>query len=516
VTAPVSFFAVPPNRDPTAILQELSSFFPIRLVQTSRERVTYLDTFDWRLMDAGYSLAAAPGGTKMRLTLASDSGEVLETRVGILPAFAEDLEDGPLKKTLSRLTKVRRLFPQARATWSQKLWAVLDENEKTVVRIRQREGTATTPEGRRPVPVPPRLQVLPLKGYRQEFRRAVAGLREVGVSRALPRNQLATILEALGKKPERHSSSTILPLEPGLRGDEAAKLIHRELLLTMEVNLPGVLQDLDSEFLHEFRVAGRRTRSALTQIKEVFPPGVVARYKEEFRWLGRRTGPTRDLDVYLLKIPSYRKALPDGVGDELDPLVEFLRRKKKQHHRGLVRSLETKRYRALVASWSTFLESSEPEAPLPRNAARPVAAVARERILAVYRKILNRGAKIKKDTPADALHRLRIDCKKLRYLMTFFQTLFPREALTPLIKELKNLQDNLGDFNDLQVQSRALQSFAQEMMDLGVGPPATLMAMGQLMGSLEAQQATERLAFHRRFRTFARRENRRHFEELFG
>lgn len=512
----MSFFAVPPDRDPTAILQELSSFFSIRLVRTSRQRLTYLDTFDWRLMDAGYSLAAAPGGSRVRLTLGSDDGEVLETGATRLPAFAEDLEDGPVRRTLSRLSKVRRLFPQARATWSERLWIVLDENEKTVVRIRQREGTATAPEARSPVPVPPRLQVLPLKGYRPEFRRVVAGLREVGVSTALPRNQLATILEALGKTPERHSSSTILPLEPELSGNEAARLIHKELLLTMEVNLPGVLQDLDSEFLHEFRVACRRTRSALTQIKEVFPPGDVARYKEEFRWLGRRTGPTRDMDVYLLKIPSYRKALPGSVGDELDPLVAFLRRKKKQHHRSLVRSLTTKRYRALVASWSAFLESSGLEAPLPRNAARPVEAVARERILAVYRKILDRGAKIKRDTPADALHRLRIDCKKLRYLMTFFQTLFPREALAPLIKELKNLQDNLGDFNDLQVQSRALHSFAQEMMDLGVGPPATLMAMGQLMGSLETRQTTERLAFHRRFRTFARRENRRHFQELFG
>ena len=78
------------------------------------------------------------------------------------------------------------------------------------------------------------------------------------------------------------------------------------------------------------------------------------------------------------------------------------------------------------------------------------------------------------------------------------------------------LQDNLGDFNDLQVQVAALHTFADEMMETGVGPPATLMAMGQLMGQLEAEQVLERRAFHKRFRAFARKENRRRFEELFG
>jgi CHAD domain-containing protein len=512
----VSLFTLPLDSDPPGILERLQEVFPLQLQETSGERVTYLDTFDWRLLDAGFTLVAASRGRRVRLTLTSDDGETMESRSSRIPAFADDLEDDCFRKALSRRAKIRRLLPQARAEWSRQLWAVLNEDEKTVARILVRSGKARVPDARTLQTVQARLKLLPLRGYGAEHRKVATALRRVGATRADPRNELQGILEVLGSPPERHSSSTIVQLAPELRADRAARIIHLELLKTLEVNLDGVLKDLDTEFLHEFRVAGRRARSALSQIKRVFPEPVVSHFGEEFRWLTTRTGPTRDMDVYLLKIPSYQDALPEGVRDELVPLVGFLEKKKRQRHRLLVRTLDSARYARLTDSWYEFLQESKPEGTSAPNAGRPIAAVARERILRAFHKILEKGSRIGWDTPAEALHRLRIDCKKLRYLMSFFQSLFPPETLDPLIKELKMLQDNLGDFNDLQVQSAALRAFAQEMMTTGVGPPATLMAMGQLMGQLEAEQVVERRAFHKRFKAFARRGNRHRFEEVFG
>jgi CHAD domain-containing protein len=512
----VSLFTLPPDSDPPGILERLQEAFPLQLQETSQERVTYLDTFDWRLMDAGFTLVAASRGRQFRLTLFSNDGEAVESRSSRLPAFADDLEDERFRKALSKRAKIRRLLPQARAEWSRQLWAVLNEDEKTVARILVRNGRARVSGAHTLQPVSARLQLRPLKGYGTEQRKVATALRRVGATRATPRNELQGILEGLGSPPERHSSSTVVQLAPELRADHAARIIHLELLKTLEVNLNGVLKDLDTEFLHEFRVAGRRARSALSQIKGVFPEPIVSRFGEEFRWLTTRTGPTRDVDVYLLKIPSYQDALPEGVRDELVPLVSFLEKKKRQRHRRLVRSLTSARYARLTDSWYEFLHEPKQEATPTPNAGRPIALVARERILRAFHKILKMGSGIGWDTPAESLHRLRIACKKLRYLLGFFQSLFPPETLNPLIKELKMLQDNLGDFNDLQVQSAALRAFAEEMMTTGVGPPATLMAMGQLMGQLEAEQVLERRAFHKRFGAFARRGNRQRFEEAFG
>ena len=238
-------------------------------------------------------------------------------------------------------------------------------------------------------------------------------------------------------------------------------------------------------------------------------------FQREFRWLGDRTGPTRDMDVYLQKIPDYQEALPGGVNDELQPPVDFLERRKRREHNRLTRTLKSKRYDRLMKDWSGFLAESSPTGLLPGNATRPILDVASERTWKVFGKVLNSGKAAGGDATAKALHRLRINCKRLRYLLSFFRSLFPPEEMKPLLKELKRLQDVLGDFNDIQVQQVSLRQFAEEMMYAGLAPPETFLAMGRLMGQLETQQEIERIAFARQFKTFAGNRNVRRFQRIF-
>ena len=324
------------------------------------------------------------------------------------------------------------------------------------------------------------------------------------------------VLRALGQRPKDRSPLGDLVLDPDMGAADAARAIHMELLGMMLMNQEGITRDWDPEFLHDFRVALRRTRSILTQIKGVYPESVVAHYGEEFRWLGSVTGPTRDLDVYLLKIPAYRAALTENARSELEPLVRFLEEEKEAEHGLLLEALASKRFTDLMGGWQTFLVNPQPEDPELPKARRAIKAVASERIWRAFRKVLRKGRKARKGTSPQALHRLRIDCKKLRYLLTFFRGLYPAELLNPLLKELKRLQDHLGDFNDLQVQREALKSSAEEMMATETGPPATLLAMGQLMGQLETRQGLEQDAFQKRFRRFSRQANQDQFQNLFG
>lgn len=112
------------------------------------------------------------------------------------------------------------------------------------------------------------------------------------------------------------------------------------------------------------------------------------------------------------------------------------------------------------------------------------------------------------ETPAETLHRIRIDCKKLRYLMEFFRSLYEEDASRSLIGELKRLQDNLGEFNDLEVQQGTLRRFAHEMQDDGVAPADCLLAMGRLLGLLDERQARERRRFAECFERFDSERNR--------
>jgi CHAD domain-containing protein len=514
----VSFYTLGSKHPKGEVVSALEGAFCLEWGETSSGQLTFLDTHDWRLFNESLTLRMVRSRGRTILDLQGPDGEGPQLRTRRAPDFAEDLCPGPLRETLLPITGVRRLLPRARVNWENRTTRVLNEDQKTVARISIQEWGAAMPSTKKWHPLSPLLRVLPLKGYRKESKALRAFLwRSFGL-RESSKGEMALATKALGETPGHDPSTPEIRLSPEMTGADATRAIHLALLSVILSNQDGLVRDLDSEFLHDFRVGIRRTRAALGQIKGVLPPKTLRHFSREFRWLGGRTGPTRDMDVYLLKIPGYQDSLPGGVKGKLEPLVRFLEHKKKVAHRGLIRSLDTKRYGALLEEWGGLLEDSVPTSEEAKNAQRPVLEVAKERIWKIYRRVLADGLRAGaagEDAPAEALHDLRIKCKQLRYLIGFFQSLFPQERLLPLRKALKRLQDTLGEFNDLHVQQVALRGFADEMLRTRGGPPETLMAMGRLMGQLETEQEVERRAFHERFGEFATAKNVKRFRKLF-
>ena len=114
------------------------------------------------------------------------------------------------------------------------------------------------------------------------------------------------------------------------------------------------------------------------------------------------------------------------------------------------------------------------------------------------------------------LHALRIECKKLRYLMEFFASLFPAKEINELIQQLKKLQNNLGDFNDLCVQQEYLLNLAAEIPDDQQSQSRrTILAVGSLIGSLDAEKSRVKDSFAQTFIGFAAPANQKLFKTLF-
>lgn len=291
----------------------------------------------------------------------------------------------------------------------------------------------------------------------------------------------------------------------------------------MVANERGVRDNLDPDYLHDFRVAARRTRSLLSQMKKVFPPGEAERYRREFSWLGNRSGPTRDLDVMLLKMPSCVEALSPAVQSDVSVLLDVLRRWQREQHGLFVRALDSERYSLLVRQWGSFLEEPPPRVWSGDEransgmaaAARPIIHVASRRIRKAHRKVLKKGRSIHAQTTPQALHQMRIRCKKLRYLLEFFGSLYATEGIRKVVNELKQLQDNLGDFNDYVVQQRLVRQAAHDLAEGGSTSVEVLLTAGSLMDRLAAGEELERTQFGEYFRFFSRAENQRLFDQLF-
>jgi CHAD domain-containing protein len=169
-----------------------------------------------------------------------------------------------------------------------------------------------------------------------------------------------------------------------------------------------------------------------------------------------------------------------------------------------------------MKDWETFLYKPPPASATAVNAELPIIELARNRIYKKFRGVAKTGSKILANTEDELLHALRIECKKLRYLMEFFANLVPRKKINALIAQLKNLQDNLGDFNDLCVQQEYLLNMATELPDDQQQLKKTLVAIGSLVEALNHEKQTVKGAFARTFADFAAPGNEQLFKELFS
>ena len=129
--------------------------------------------------------------------------------------------------------------------------------------------------------------------------------------------------------------------------------------------------------------------------------------------------------------------------------------------------------RRLLREVEEYFSEQTPHEPSPA-ADLPVGPLVFRRIYKRYRKIRGIAAGIGAETPDEAVHRLRIECKKLRYLMEFFAELFPREEGAAMLRLLRRLQNRLGEFNDALVQQRSLMNYWERKRSgsevaLGVG-----------------------------------------------
>lgn len=301
-------------------------------------------------------------------------------------------------------------------------------------------------------------------------------------------------------------------LEPNGRADHAGILVCRRLADIVDANLPGVLADADSEFLHDLRVAVRRTRSVVKEIKGMLPSGHTKRSRADLRWIQEITGPTRDLDVLLERWPSLAAAAAPSVGGDLAPVHELLCRHRADAFARMRRRLTGRRFENAWAAWRELIDS-----PLGGDgrAGAPIAHVVGRRVAAVYRSIVRAGSAIDDGSSPDLLHDLRKRGKELRYLLELFGDLWPAASVEPLVSALKDLQDVLGRFQDDEIQSRYLRALGPELAG-GPAASASLAALDSVIDALDADRHRARVEFAERFTPFAAEAPRELVRETFG
>ncbi|HET8949550.1 MAG TPA: CHAD domain-containing protein, partial [Solirubrobacteraceae bacterium] len=271
---------------------------------------TLLDSFDGRLRAAGLR-AERPAGRGAGLELYEAGAPVRRADVRRAKRLLiTELPEGAVRERLAPVLEERALLPAVRVRSAVQPLAVVDGDRKTVVRL-EIEHPQLIAAGGKAIALKPRLAVRPVLGYDRAYERTLATLRdELGLEPA-KRPLYDEAVRKAGGRPGGIATKVRSELARGTATDAAAALVLGRLHEVAEANLPGTIDDLDPEFLHDLRVSIRRARSVLRELKDVHDPEARAHVRDELRWAQALTGPVRDLDVQLLEWPE----LAAHVGD---------------------------------------------------------------------------------------------------------------------------------------------------------------------------------------------------------
>ncbi|NTW70152.1 MAG: CHAD domain-containing protein [Chlorobiaceae bacterium] len=485
----------------------------VQLSSRQEERVFY-DTFDWLAFEKAFAVIKQ----KRSLHLADlDTGhEIDSTPFPGNPAlfFPNRLADSKLKKLLDSCGDMRAFIKLCTVETTTQQYQLLDRQDKTIGTLSSEIWHLAENQSKRAFCHI--YSIKPFKGFDEEVEDFESWLssHDDFQNSVQFRDLFMLLMKEAGLNVKGYSSKILLQLDKDVTIHANALKLLRSTITIIQQNETGISRDIDSEFLHDYRVAIRRTRSVLMLLKGVFDPDETAHYLNAFKEIGKLTNALRDMDVYLLRQATYFDYLPPILHPALKEFFLEIAAKRNTLHKQFCRYLVSKKYQTFLKEWSKWI--SQGKLPLhdkAPNATLQTSAIAAATIKKAWKKVIRHGRQINRDATDRDLHSLRIECKKLRYLIEFFSSIFPHKTIAPIITQLKTLQENLGNFTDFAVQIEFLD---KRLVSMQTQKNDILMAAttGGLIAILYEKKEDTRRKFHNIFKAFDDEETAKLMHEI--
>jgi len=487
--------------DPGQVFAALAGRYDVRIEPLPASRWTCLDTADWRLHDADMRLREARKGRAGTLLLSHGPADSVSAPSPgrRWPQRIEGLPASPVRDRMAPAVGIRALLPLAEVDVRSLQLRVLDGEEKTRVRV---EVDQLRLVGNRPAALPLRVIVLPVRGYERDGLRCRELLGELlpGTGAAGEVDATAAALTAAGHAPGQAGVSAV-HLDPAAPAAESLAAVLYRWMEVIDLVRPGVLADVDTEYLHDLRTSVRATRSLLRLGGELMRDAHVTHFAAEFAWLSRLTAPLRDLDVALLELAGHGATdltgLDDGSND-LEPLRRHLLARRRRALTAVRTGLESPRGRALGDQWRASLDAVRRK-DYPGPATGEAAA---QHARQAYRRIVKAAAGVTDHTHPDELHQVRGRCKRMRYLLDGYAPVYAPAPHREVLASLKALQNCLGDIQDVFVQRDQLAEVATTLSRRGTSTP-TVLAIGALRDRAMRRDVEARRTLARKLAKFA-------------
>jgi inorganic triphosphatase YgiF len=261
------------------------------------------------------------------------------------------------------------------------------------------------------------------------------------------------LLHARPAQPEKAKAAALVQ---GMTVAQAARRVVASGLEHLQANGEGVLESDDPEFVHQARVALRRTRSALRIFRNAIGKERARAWRRELGELGSALGAARDLDVFATRmLPPALQAHGDaGLARRLRSRASRKRSRARAAARAALRSPRFARVALELASW---IHAPDPDTE--HAASEPALRFAEQTVKREHPRLVERAQSIA-TLDAASRHRVRIEAKRLRYAVEAFASLFDARRTKRYLGLLAELQDVLGEANDAVTASGLLRELA--------------------------------------------------------
>jgi CHAD domain-containing protein len=211
--------------------------------------------------------------------------------------------------------------------------------------------------------------------------------------------------------------------------------------------------------VHALRVSIRRLRARISAFRSLVGSARRKSLDDGLAWLSDQLSPVREWDVIIADLPerpSKRRRQED--------LRKAAVQKRDKALQSLHEALDDKKGRRLKRGLLALRRALSRDEPPAANDERELRARSREAVARRLRKFRERYREVSEEQrDADALHRLRLETKKLRYTLEVLQQACPGAAVERPLETLVGLQDRLGAEQDAVVERHRLERLSKSI-----------------------------------------------------
>ncbi|MFZ6655016.1 CHAD domain-containing protein [Undibacterium sp. TJN19] len=268
-----------------------------------------------------------------------------------------------------------------------------------------------------------------------------------------------------------HTLQKAVVAGPGFHKNKRIEQLFQHIVFAcleqISVSETGLAGKYDVESLHQLRVGLRRLRSAFRIFKDQLP--IPPSLEEDLSWISSQLNPARDWDVLLGTTLVTVMDLPHTPA--LSRLMQEAGHQAERHHRQARASVLSDRFTLFkldLGLWLHLRAWRDGDSAGNKQAYRRKSAkFASHRLADMQQQLQNAGQGLRKAKPR-AMHKIRIEAKKLRYAMEFFKPVLQARQNKAGLKNIIEIQDQLGSYNDLVIAQTLLAEMQGEDPDLKV------------------------------------------------